>query len=139
MNKSSADRALALRFLDAAQAVQAEFEAVMAEVGLSRAKFGVLAQLARAGEPVPLGELAAGQGCVRSNMTQLADRMEADGLVRRVDDALDRRSVRAVLTPLGEERYAQGRRQLARFTRRFHAALSVSDRAALERVLEAIG
>jgi DNA-binding MarR family transcriptional regulator len=139
MNKSTSDRALALRFLDAAQQVQAEFEAAMAEVGLSRAKFGVLAQLARAGGPVPLGELAAGQGCVRSNITQLADRMEADGLVRRVADAEDRRSVRAVLTALGEERHALGRRQVARFTRRFHGALSVADRAALERVLEQIG
>lgn len=111
----------------------------MAEVGLSPAKFGVLAQLARAGEPVPLGELAAGQGCVRSNMTQLTDRMEADGFVRRVDDADDRRSVRAVLTPLGGERYRLGRRQLARLTRRFDAALSSGDRAALERVLAAIG
>ena len=139
MNKSATERALALRFLDAAQALQGEFEAAMAEVGLSRAKFGVLAQLARAGGPVPLGELAAGQGCVRSNITQLTDRMEADGLVRRVDDATDRRSVRAVLTPLGEERHALGRRQLARFTRRFHSTLSVADRAALERVLDSIG
>ncbi len=139
MNKSATERALALRFLDAAQALQGEFEAVMAEVGLSRAKFGVLAQLARAGGPVPLGELAAGQGCVRSNITQLTDRMEADGLVRRVDDAVDRRSVRAVLTTLGDERHALGRRQLARFTRRFHSTLSVADRAALERVLDSIG
>ncbi|MDQ6926337.1 MAG: MarR family transcriptional regulator [Candidatus Eremiobacteraeota bacterium] len=139
MNKSGTARALALRFLDAAQSLHAEFEGAMAQVGLSPAKFGVLAQLARAGSPVPLGELAAGQGCVRSNMTQLTDRMEADGLVRRVDDVEDRRSIRAVLTPSGAERYAAGRRQLARLTRRFDAALSTGDRAALERVLTAIG
>ncbi|MDQ6925402.1 MAG: MarR family transcriptional regulator [Candidatus Eremiobacteraeota bacterium] len=139
MNKSMTARALALRFLDAAQLLHGEFEAAMGEVGLSPAKFGVLAQLARAGGPVPLGELAAGQGCVRSNMTQLTDRMEADGFVRRVDDADDRRSVRAILTPLGAERYKLGRRQLARLTRRFDAALSNGDRSALERVLAAIG
>ncbi len=139
MNKSTAGRALALRFLDAAQLLQDQVEAAMAELGLSRAKFGVLAQLARAGAPVPLGELAAGQRCVRSNITQLTDRMEADGLVRRVDDADDRRSVRAVLTPLGAERHAVGQRNLARLTRRFDAALSRDDRAALARVLETIG
>ena len=139
MNKFTAERALALRFLDAAQQLQGEFEAAMAELGLSRAKFGVLAQLAQAGAPVPLGELASGQRCVRSNITQLTDRMEADGLVRRIDDEDDRRSVLALLTPLGAERHALGQRQLARLTRRFDAALSPADRAARVRVLETIG
>ena len=139
MNKTPAAPALALRFLDAAQVLHAEFEAAMAELGLSRAKFGVLAQLARARGPVSLGELAAGQRCVRSNMTQLTDRMEADGLVRRIDDAADRRSVLALLTPLGAQRHALARRQLARLTRRFDAGLSPADRAALARVLETIG
>lgn len=139
MNKSSTERPLALRFLDAAQLLHGEVEAAMADLGLSRAKFGVLAQLARAGAPVSLGELAAGQRCVRSNITQLTDRMEADGLVRRVDDADDRRSVRALLTPLGAERHALGQRQLGRLTRRFDAALAPADRAALARVLETIG
>lgn len=131
--------ALALRFLHGAQTLAAELESAMADVGLSRAKYGVLAQLARAGAALPLGELAAGQRCVRSNMTQLMDRLEADGLVRRVDDADDRRCVRAALTPLGEERHAQGRRQLDRFAARFVAPLSADDRAALERVLRSIG
>jgi DNA-binding MarR family transcriptional regulator len=45
--------------------------------------------------------------CVRSNMTQLIDRLEADKLVRRVDDPGDRRSIRAELTKEGRERYAE--------------------------------
>lgn len=129
---------LAVRFLHAAQTLAAELESAMADVGLSRAKYGVLDQLARAGAPLPLGELAAGQRCVRSNMTQLMDRLEADGLVRRVDDAADRRCVRAVLTPLGEERRAQGRRQLDRFAARFAAPLTAADRAVLERALRSV-
>jgi DNA-binding MarR family transcriptional regulator len=36
--------------------------------------------------------------CVRSNITQLIDRMQAEGLVRRIPDPQDRRSVRAALT-----------------------------------------
>jgi DNA-binding MarR family transcriptional regulator len=131
--------ALVLRLLHAARVLEAELESAMADVGLSRAKYGVLAQLARAGEPLPLGELAAGQRCVRSNMTQLMDRLEADGLVRRVDDAADRRCVRAALTALGAERHAQGRRQLDRVAARFAAPLSADDRAALERVLRTVG
>lgn len=129
---------LALRFLHAAQTLATELERAMADVGLSRAKYGVLAQLARAGTALPLSELAAGQRCVRSNMTQLMDRLEADDLVRRVDDTADRRCVRAALTALGETRHAQGSRQLERFAQRFAAPLTAHDRAALDRVLQSI-
>lgn len=132
------DDVLALRFLHAAQTLAAELEHAMADVGLSRAKYGVLAQLAHAGTALPLGELAEGQRCVRSNMTQLIDRLEAEGLVHRVDDAADRRCVRAVLTPLGAERCAQGRRQLERFAARFAASIAADDRPALERVLRSV-
>jgi DNA-binding MarR family transcriptional regulator len=45
--------------------------------------------------------------CVRSNMTQLIDRLEADKLVRRVADPGDRRSIRAELTQEGRGRYAE--------------------------------
>ena len=85
-----------LAFLRAAQFLEGRLEEAMADVGLSTARFGVLAQLAEAGEPLPLGVLAERLSCVRSNVTQLVDRLEADGLVRRVPDPSDRRSVRWV-------------------------------------------
>ena len=87
--------------LHAAQAVEGRMEEAFASVGLSTARFGVLGQLVQAGEPLPLSEIAARLSCVRSNMTQLVDRLEADGLVRRVNDPDDRRSIRAELTPAG--------------------------------------
>lgn len=74
----------------------------MGEAGLSMAKYFVLQALAEAGEPLTLTELAAGQHCVRSNITQLVDRLEADGLVKRVDDPADRRTIRASLTASGK-------------------------------------
>ena len=85
----------------------------MKAVGLSAAKYKVLSQIAKSKEPVPLRLLAEEQQCVASNVTTLVDRLEADGLVRRVDDPADRRSKRATLTSLGEEKAedgAQGRR-----------------------------
>ena len=51
-----------------------------------------------------LSELASRMICVRSNITQLMGRLEADGLVQREEDPHDRRCVRATLTPLGRER-----------------------------------
>src|SRR5258708_2059449 len=92
----------------AAHAVESQLEEALAQVELSGAKLAALTQLVEADEPVPLGELAARCACVRSNITQLVDRLEADKLVRRVDDAADRRSLRAAITPLGRERQAAG-------------------------------
>ena len=50
----------------------------------------------------------AGCCCVRSNVTQLVDRLEADGLVKRGTCSEDRRAIRAKLTPVGQERHAAG-------------------------------
>ena len=121
--------------LDAARALEQRMEAALGDVGLSMAKYGVLSHLAKAGEPLPLSQLAVRQSCVRSNMTQLIDRLEADGLVRRVDDPADRRSVRAAITRRGQERAAAGTRQMKRVEQEFAASVSTRDRAVLERML----
>jgi DNA-binding MarR family transcriptional regulator len=124
--------------LQAAHALEERLESALADVGLSLAKYGVVSQLARAGEPLALSELAMRQSCVRSNMTQLIDRLEADGLVRRVDDPSDRRSVRAAITRLGEERAAAGTRLIRKAEDDFAASIPERDRAALARVLEGV-
>ena len=49
---------------------------------LSVAKYSALKHLALADEPLSLSEMAARLVCVRSNISQLVDRLEADGLVR---------------------------------------------------------
>lgn len=128
-----------LAFLRAAQFLEGRLEEAMADVGLSTARFGVLAQLAEAGEPLPLGVLAERLSCVRSNVTQLVDRLEADGLVRRVPDPSDRRSVLAELTSDGWTRAGEGAARLAAVQAEFDASLGAADRAALERILVAIG
>ena len=127
-----------LALLEAAHALEARLEAALVGVGLSSAKYTVLAKLAQAGEPLALSELAAQVCCVRSNMTQLIDRLEAEGLVRRVDDAEDRRMVRAALTKLGEEREAAGAEQMKRIQSQVATLLTKGDRAVLERALAAL-
>jgi DNA-binding MarR family transcriptional regulator len=124
--------------LQAAHALEARMEDALAGVGLSSAKYSVLGKLAQAGEPLALSDLAAQVSCVRSNMTQLVDRLEAEGLVRRVDDSEDRRIVRAALTQLGKEKAAAGAEQVNRIQSQVAAALTKGDRAALERALVAL-
>jgi len=55
-----------------------------------------------------LGQLAERLACVKSNVTQLVDRLEADGLVNRTADPNDRRSRLAVLTDAGRVAYSKG-------------------------------
>lgn len=125
--------------LDVARALEGRLEEQLAQVGLSMSKLGVLTQLVDAGAPLPLSALAARLSCVRSNMTQLADRLEAEGLVRRVDDPNDRRGVLAMITPLGAERQVAGARVLAGMQDHFAESLPAGERAVLARALAALG
>jgi len=125
--------------LQAAGAVESRLEQALAGVGLSGAKLAALTQLVEADEPITLGELAAQCACVRSNITQLVDRLESEKLVRRVDDPKDRRSLRAVITPLGRERQAVGAKKVEAVRRQLAGALKAIDRDALQRALDDLG
>jgi DNA-binding MarR family transcriptional regulator len=71
--------------------------------GLSEGRLGVLFRLYRCG-PTPLGDLATDLDSTPRNITGLVDHLERDGLVERVPDSEDRRSVRARLTEAGRTR-----------------------------------
>ena len=124
--------------LDAGRAQFARLEEALKVVGLSAAKYKVLSQIAKASEPVPLRLLAEQQQCVASNVTTLIDRLEADGLVKRVDDPADRRSKRATLTALGEEKTAEGARVVAEVEAAFAESLGPTERLALAKVLSSL-
>jgi DNA-binding MarR family transcriptional regulator len=94
--------------LHASSVLESRVETRLADVGLSLAKLAALHHLTEAGESLPLGQLADRLSCVKSNVTQLVDRLEADGLVSRTGDPNDRRSRLAVLTETGRAAYARG-------------------------------
>jgi DNA-binding MarR family transcriptional regulator len=71
--------------------------------GLSEGRLAVMFRLYRQGD-CPLGDLASALETTPRNITGLVDHLERDGLVERVPDAQDRRSLRARLTPAGKER-----------------------------------
>ena len=137
-NPVSADGQMMYSLVRAAHVLESRLEEALEKVGLSMPKFGALSHLVKEGEPLSLSECATKMTCVRSNITQLVDRLEADGLVRRVEDPEDRRAVRAAVTALGKERYAAGVRQVERVQAEFAETLSGIDQGALERVLSAI-
>jgi DNA-binding MarR family transcriptional regulator len=138
MNSTTATQLSFFKLLKAAHAIEERLESSLAEVGLSSAKFGALNQLVQAKEPLSLSELASRVACVRSNITQLVDRLEIDGLVRRVSDPEDRRSVRAEVTQLGRERHGAGAARVDAIQKSFAETISDGDRDALERALSAL-
>ena len=127
-----------LALLRAAGCIQEKLEAELESVGLSPAKYQALDALVRADQPLALSELASCLNCVRSNITQLADRLESDGLVKRVDDPSDRRAIRAVVTPLGVERHAAGAKVIRDLQTTLAARVAPADRKVLLRVLLAL-
>lgn len=130
---------LAFLMLGTVHGMEARLESALGQAGLSLAKFGVLAKLAEAGEPLALGCLADRCSCVRSNMTQLVDRLETDKLVERIDDPNDRRSIKASLTSEGRSRYEDGVRLLDEAEREVFAGLAEPERATLAQLLRSLG
>jgi DNA-binding MarR family transcriptional regulator len=124
--------------LEAAHSLEKRCEDALGKVGLSIPKFSALTHLVQAGGPLTLSECAEKMTCVRSNITQLMDRLEADGLVRRLEDPLDRRAVRAAPTSLGVERQAAGAKEIEKVQKEFAKTLSGTDQEALRRALDAI-
>lgn len=118
-----------------ARVLEERVDGSLSEIGLSAAKLAVLSQLVANDAPLPLGELATRLSCVRSNVTQLIDRMEADGLVRRVDDPNDRRAVHAKLTDEGRARHLEGRRRITALEERLTEHLSEEERESLRALL----
>ena len=129
---------LSVQLIGALRALEDQLEGALEPVGLSLAKLGVLARLAAAREPLPLGTLAERCACVRSNITQLVDRLEAEKLVARADDPHDRRSVRAELTAEGRSRYAAGMLALEEAEREVLSRLPREQRDSLVEILHSL-
>lgn len=127
-----------LAFIDAAYRLDGKVESALAEHGLSRQKLSVLTHLAESRESLGLSEIAGKLNCVKSNVTQLMDRLEGEGLVRRLYDPADRRIVRAELTLMGRERQTAGAAAVAKVGRELRLTVSQEDLAAVARLTAAL-
>jgi DNA-binding MarR family transcriptional regulator len=76
-------------------------------LGLTFGQARALRLLARAGEPVRIGELAARLEVVPRSATSMVDALEAAGLVDRTPDPIDRRSILVGLTDSGVDLLAR--------------------------------
>ena len=125
-----------LPLLHAANSAQAKVESKLAAHGLSLPKLAALRALRDAGDSLPLGQLAGRLSCVKSNITQLVDRLEADGFVSRAPDPNDRRSRLAVMTAAGRKACEAGIRAQRQAERELFGSLSAEEARQLARLME---
>jgi DNA-binding MarR family transcriptional regulator len=122
-----------------------ELKRFFAERGLESWEFDVLATLRRHGAPYELtaGALLNAAMVTSGAITNRIDRLEAKGLVERVRDAADRRSVLIRLTPRGLETVEELVAEHAANEDRLLAALDAGERerlaGALRTLLESLG
>ena len=126
------------RILHTAATVQAYLEARLVPVGLSLPKLVALTALREAGDSLTLSQLADRLSCVKSNITQLVDRLETDGFVRREGDPNDRRSRVAVLTTAGRVACDLGGRMRAEAERELLTGFSADDAEQFKAFVERI-
>jgi DNA-binding MarR family transcriptional regulator len=88
--------------------VKMELDVALENAGLSAAKLWALKPLIEAEDSLGVTDLADCMGSGKSNATQIIDRMEVEGLVRRVSNPDDRRSVLVEVTEEGRARYQAG-------------------------------
>lgn len=124
-----------IALLHAAGCLETFLDSRLAAVGLSIPRLAALSRLVEAGDSLPLGRLAERLACVRSNVTQLVDRLEADGLVARAPDPSDRRSCLAVITEAGRQACEEGVRVQHEAERRVFGALSEEEVARLAEII----
>ena len=115
-----------LRMLDLR--LMKSFSERIAETGLTPAAATVVL-VVESNPGIPLGKLADALLVKRPNMTKLVKRLEARALVKRRNDAADKRSISLVLTPAGQRQAARIRAVQDKHDASILAALKPAERA----------
>ncbi len=114
-----------------------EVEKTFQELGLSSASFDVLAALRRSGKPYRLspGDLLATTMITSGTMTNRIDQLEKAGLVERLSNPEDRRSVLIALRPAGLDLVERAVTAHVANQHRLTALLEPDERMALDALL----
>ncbi len=113
---------------------------VLGSFGLNEPQFAVLAALRRAGPPFILSPTALYNSLLISSgaMTNRLERLTAAGLVKRIPDSRDRRSMLVALTPKGNRDIDQALSAHTENEHRLLAALDSGERDTLAGLLRKI-
>jgi MarR family 2-MHQ and catechol resistance regulon transcriptional repressor len=129
---------LRLLFGRANKAIEQVDRASISRTGLNVSDFAILEALLHKG-PLPINTIGAKVLLTSGSMTTAANRLEKKGLVRRVRDAADGRSVQLHLTGAGQELIKTVFLDHSTNLELIFAVLAGSERAELARLLKKIG
>jgi DNA-binding MarR family transcriptional regulator len=103
------------------------------EVGISLTEYDVLLHLSEMPVPVRMNELAQAVVISKSGLTRVVDRMEQDGLLKRVPIAGDRRSMAIAMTRDGDGVFRDARAVHRRGIRKYFTDHLTDDEVAVIR------
>jgi DNA-binding MarR family transcriptional regulator len=132
-----ASMATVARALTLGRIIESQLASLASSYGMSVAEGDLLFTLRRAGKPyrkLP-SQLSASLLVSSGTMTSRLDRLESRGLIRRVSNPTDRRSVVVELTEDGLRIADEGVTRHVRAETEMLASLSERERAALDRLL----
>ncbi len=112
-------------------------DVVQAEHNVPMSHVQVLTMLGENGV-MTVSEISQRLGIAKPNITPLVDRLIADGYVERRRDETDRRVVKVVLLPEGEEQLASIQETIVRHAMRWVGTIPDKDFYELERSLNSI-
>lgn len=125
-----------LRLLTCANLIEAEIRRrLRVEFNTTLPRFDMLAALDRNGEGLTLGDVSRRMMVSNGNVTGLAARLEAEGLVERRLDAGDRRAFRLRLTARGAREFAKQSAAHEQWIAELLGSLAEAERAQLHRLL----
>lgn len=95
---------LLMNFAKTADLIEEVFENYYKKYELSKPQFNAIYAIFKAGdEGITLSSLGSKMFVTRANITTLVDRIEARGLIQRIINPNDRRSIKAVITKDGKK------------------------------------
>jgi DNA-binding MarR family transcriptional regulator len=102
-------------------------DALVADLGLTSARWQVLGAIAMQKSPAPVVRIADTMGLTRQSVQRVADDLAADGLVEYAENPNHRRAKFVVLTRAGEALYAAASRRQAPWAHKLTAGLSARE------------
>jgi MarR family transcriptional regulator, transcriptional regulator for hemolysin len=129
---------IGLQLANTSKAVSRAFNDRLAEAGSSVPVWLILSSL-KSNERRTQLDLARAVGIEGPTLTRHLDRLEENGIVRRVRDGNDRRAVRVELTPEGERLFQTLRQVVIAFNRDLTAGVTETELERLRKTLVRLG
>ncbi len=111
---------------------------LVAELGLTSARWQVLGSIVAAERPQPVAWLARDMGANRQNIQRIVNDLATEGMVAFAPNPHHRRAQLVVLTAKGRQTFGAAMRLQAPWINRLSEGLQVADLAATHRVMAAL-